>query len=185
MVFDVLFVCSGNLCRSPLAERLFCASIDPTWPVQASSAGTSAVVGHPIERTCAQALRELGVDPSGHVARRLTGGMIDKADLILAADIDQRAFVVRLDAMATRRTFTIREFGRLGASLGQLESSPTAADLRKRVEMVTVQRGVVESPQPGADDIGDPYGAPLSVARACAGTIAEAIEGVLAALGAA
>jgi hypothetical protein len=79
-----------------------------------------------------------------------------------------------------RRTFTIREFARLGAALGPLDDEPTPDRLRARVAEVAAQRGLVE---PGADDIGDPLGGGLDVARATVATIAAAVDGALLALG--
>jgi protein-tyrosine phosphatase len=60
----ILFVCTGNICRSPSAERLATAA-----GASASSAGTRAVIGHPMHPESARVLRDLGGDPDGFVAR--------------------------------------------------------------------------------------------------------------------
>jgi protein-tyrosine phosphatase len=149
-------------------------------PIDVSSAGTGGLSGHDMDGPSAYAVRELGIDTSSHVARRLTLDMIRAADLILTADSGHRSIIVQQEPLVFRRTFTIREFARLGAGLGPLGDEPTPQRLRARVAEVAGQRGLVE---PGADDIGDPLGGNLDVARAAVATIATAVDGALAALG--
>jgi protein-tyrosine-phosphatase len=149
-------------------------------PIDVSSAGTAGLSGHDMDAPSAYAVRERGIDASTHVARRLTVDMIRAADLILTADSSHRSIIVQQEPVVFRRTFTIREFARLGAALGPLDDEPTPDRLRARVAEVAAQRGLVE---PGADDIGDPLGGGLDVARATVATIAAAVDGALLALG--
>ena len=182
MVFSVVFVCTGNICRSPAAEYLFRARTSGL-PVVASSAGTSGLSGHEMDQASAFALRELGVDASGHVARRLTPAMFEAADLVLTADTAHRSAVVQSDPQVFRRAFTLREFARLGAELGALDGPCSPSVLRTRVGLVSAQRGWVAPAAPGADDIADPFGAGLEVARTTVRAIAIAVDGAVAALG--
>lgn len=183
MTFSVLFVCTGNLCRSPIAERLFRARIDPRAPVNAASAGTAGVAGHPIDGPSAVALRELGGDPDNHVARELTDAMIEAADLILTAETGHRSLIVQADPLSFRRVFTLREFGRLGGSLPH-PAGPVGADaLVARVAEIAGQRGNADPGEPGDDDIADPFGASLKVARGAAAEVAVAVDAVIDALG--
>lgn len=185
MTFSVLTVCTGNVCRSPMAEYLLRARLSTRTaapPVGVASAGTRALAGYGMDGPSALALKEIGVDGSVHVARQLTPDLVRAAELILTAETAHRSSIVRAEPMAMRRTFTLREFARLGAGLAPLAEISDEA-LRSRVGEVAAQRGWVDPPQPGADEIGDPFGAPLDVARSCAGQIAAAVDGVLAALG--
>lgn len=181
MSFSVLFVCTGNICRSPMAERLFQARIGAG--VESSSAGVSGLEGWAMDPPSAQVLRELGGDPVGHLARRLSLQMIEAADLILTAETFHRSAVVQLEPLGFRRTFTLREFGRLGASFGALTEGPTDQSLRARVIAVAEQRGSVDPVEPSADDIADPYGEPLNVTRMVGSQISQAVNAVIGALG--
>jgi low molecular weight protein-tyrosine phosphatase len=109
--FTILAVCTGNVCRSPAAERLLANRLGPT--VSVSSAGTHALVGHPISEPMAALLRRTGVEPKPFEARRLSEQMLKDADLILPMTRAQRSFIVELWPPAVRRSFTLREFARL------------------------------------------------------------------------
>lgn len=183
MSFAVLFVCTGNICRSPIAERVFSARIDPHRAVSASSAGTAGMTGYPMDDLAAQVLRELGGDSAGHVARRLSQKLIAESDLILTGETSHRSQVILADPMAFRRVFTLREFGRLGAELQSLPAEVTEEQLRTRVLEVAAQRGLAAMPEERSDDIADPYGAPVRVMRTCGQQITDAVDAALGALG--
>jgi protein-tyrosine phosphatase len=180
--FSVLFVCTGNICRSPAAELLF-RSRTAGLPITAASAGTHGLSGHDMDRPSAFAVRELGLDPSPHAARRLTASMTTAADLVLTADSGQRSIVLHSEPLAFRRTFTMREFGRLGAELPALDGAIDETALRERVAQVAAHRGLVEPGPPGADEIGDPLGGGIEVARATVAQIGRAVDEIVFALG--
>lgn len=183
MTFDVLFVCTGNICRSPMAERLFAARIDPALPITVSSGGTYGLIGWEMDQNSARALREVGGDPSGHEARRIDAAMIKRANLILCADADHVLEVVAVDPQARRRTFTMREFAMFGAGAADVPAT-TVDDLAERVSFVDGVRSAAP-PLPGAmADIGDPFGARMTFTRAIARLISETVDGIVAALGA-
>lgn len=99
----ILFVCTGNICRSPTAERLAAASL------RASSAGTRAVIGAPMHPEAARVLRDLGGDPAGFVARQLTPKIAADADLVLTMTTEHRDAVLEMAPRQLRRTFTLTE----------------------------------------------------------------------------
>ena len=181
MSFGVLFVCTGNVCRSPLAERYLRMRLGPGAGVSAASAGLRPLSGHPMDAASAQALRELGGDDRDHHARALDEAMVLAADLVLGAAEEHRDAVLRLVPTAMHRVFTLKEFVRLGG--GVSPASPGGAP--QLVAAVAGQRGLVTAVAHGSDDIADPFGRPPEIARAAARDIAHAVDGLLELLGAA
>jgi protein-tyrosine phosphatase len=114
-VLHILFVCTGNVCRSPTAERLAIAY--GAWSdfhgFRASSAGTRALIGHPIQSYAAHVLEELGGDASDFAARQLTPTIAADADLVLTMTRAQRGDVLQLAPQQLHRTFTLREAAQL------------------------------------------------------------------------
>lgn len=88
IVTRVLFVCSGNTCRSPMAERIARDLVErsPSIPVAIESAGTSAVEGEPSSEEGDQALTRMGIpeQQSRHRSRAVTAEMIHRADFVFA-----------------------------------------------------------------------------------------------------
>ena len=168
--FTVLHVCMGNICRSPMAERLLAravrdrraGSVDPL--VVSVSAGTGGWhEGEEMNPPAARQVRARGGETSGFEARKLRGDFIDEADLIFTATADQYDYVVALRPAAADRTFVMGEFGRLlgaidPATLPPADGKPDSVHARGAaiVEAVHRLRGA-DAPQPGAD-LDDPGG---------------------------
>jgi len=182
VTFSVLFVCTGNICRSPMAERLFRLRV-ADFEISTASAGVAGLVGHPMDATSATVLRELGGEPIGHVARRLEPALIQHADLLLTADLSHRSAIMQTEPLSFMRTFTLREFGRLGADLPPLRGPVSDDLLRDRVREVSSRRGQAEPVAAREDAIADPFSAPISLVRTVGQQISVAVDGVVRALG--
>jgi protein-tyrosine-phosphatase len=182
--FVILFVCTGNMCRSPLAERLARAWLTRagTLGVAASSAGTHAVVGAPMHPDSAAVLRRLRGDPDGFVARQLTEEIADDADLILTAARVHREIVAELCPAAGARTFTLREFAALAATVpvGDIAGiDDVAARARALTTAAAPLRYRLAAWPPHELDVPDPVGQPMAVQEGTALAIAAAIAGPL------
>jgi len=83
--YNLLFVCTGNTCRSPMAAAVACAAVERRgWRhVDVESAGLSALAGTPAAENAIRVLAEEGLDLAGHEARPLTPELVDWADLVL------------------------------------------------------------------------------------------------------
>jgi protein-tyrosine phosphatase len=183
MTFRLLVVCTGTICRSPMAEHLLREGLRTRLGAGAeafvvASAGTSGLVDRPMERFAADTLRtRYGVDGSAFRARVLAADMVAAADLVLAATREHRAAVVTLHPEAARRTFTIRELDRL-LSVVDRDSLPAGdpeARARAVVAAAAAQRGLVKPDKPGDDDVTDPYRGPLEGYQTCATLLHDAL----------
>jgi protein-tyrosine phosphatase len=144
--FRVLFVCIGNVCRSPVGERLLAARL-PRARFEVASAGVGAMVGYAMSRYAAEELRACGGDPIGFAARQLTADLLDVADLVLTATRELRSQVLAEAPGALRRTFTILEF----AALLELAEGATPAEL---VAWAGAHRSMAANVE---QDVPDPY----------------------------
>jgi len=120
---EILTVCTGNICRSPLGELLLAtrlADLDAT----VASAGVRGLRAAPMTPEAQDLAAEYGVPAeraAAHRSRYLTEAMLSSPDLILAMTRDHRREIAELAPARLRSTFTVREFARLAASLGDDE----------------------------------------------------------------
>lgn len=178
MSFGVLFVCTGNVCRSPAAELLLSAALPTDCAITVTSAGLAALVDHPLDAGVATALAARGLPAVEHRGRQYTPGMTLRADLVLTATQAQSAAVLREVPQALRKVFTLREFARLAAAApGPRAASP------ETVAAVAGMRGRVAPVPDGADDIADPYRRGDGAAARSVAEVAAAVRGVGEALG--
>ena len=181
--FSILFVCTGNICRSPTAERMLRHALEQRLGPDAkafsvTSAGTGALVGEPIQEHAAALLTLNGIDASGFAARQLDERLLADADLLLALTRDHRARAATEAPAVLRKLFTLREFARLAAA--GAERLPDGLDPVERahalVPAAAGQRGMVRAAQPADDDVPDPYGRPADAYRLPYALIAEAVD---------
>ena len=161
----ILAVCTGNLCRSPVVERLLRLGLTSGWPTASSalpidSAGTNAALGGRIPDSFASRLASVGAETSHFVPRQVTPRMVSGAELVITATRAHRAAVVELHPRAVRYTFTLRELARLAAALPPGDQAPIEplARLRSLVAAAASARGACIPGDPAADDVPDPYG---------------------------
>jgi len=107
--FRVLFVCTGNTCRSPLAAAALRAALgEEAARVSVESAGTGAWEGQPATRLAVDVAAEDGVDLRGHRSRRLTAPMVREADWVIVMEESHLAGVRALGADEAR-TFVLSD----------------------------------------------------------------------------
>jgi tRNA threonylcarbamoyl adenosine modification protein (Sua5/YciO/YrdC/YwlC family) len=107
--FNVLFVCSGNTCRSPMAEGIFRTMISPKY-CEARSAGTIAMGGLQAAHYARQVVKDYSGTIDRHRSRYLDRELVDWADLILVMEFKHYETVLELHRDAVVKTFLLREY---------------------------------------------------------------------------
>lgn len=177
----ILFVCTGNMCRSPLAERLTSSWAEQRLGASAAmvrvhSAGTDAREGRAMDSRSAQVLEELGGTADAFASRLLVPADAQSADLVLTMSRRHRHLLLKTAPRALRRTFTLLEAVSLleHTDVRGIEALPfdeRAGELAARLNAGRSRRRA--DPQ---DDVPDPVGRPLSEHRAVGRQIADALD---------
>jgi protein-tyrosine phosphatase len=166
VTFSILSVCTGNVCRSPVAELILADALQRVGDVRVESAGTGALVDAGVPEQAQRLAATRGVDASAHRARQIDVGMIRNADLVLAMSREHRRLVVESLPAAMRRAFTLRELARIADQLEpglsdavMASGAKTAEDgMRAAVAHAAALRGTVPPPATADEfDIVDPF----------------------------
>jgi protein-tyrosine phosphatase len=164
LTFKILFVCSGNLCRSPAAERVLRHELEAAEveDVLVESAGARAVVGEPMSAPMAALVSDYGAVPDDFRARQLTPLMVRHSDLVIGMSSAHRTAAVTLAPPVVQRAFVLGELARMLAQVdakaitAEAGTSDGAAD--RLAAMVALAR---RHRAPGLDledDVVDPIG---------------------------
>jgi glycine hydroxymethyltransferase len=115
-VKSVLFVCTGNICRSPIAEGLFRALVGNRKDIEIASAGVHAIRGQPPSEHAIDVCAEAGVDIRGLRSQPLTISLVERATHIFAMTGAHVETIQMLFPMAADKTFLLREFEEAGST---------------------------------------------------------------------
>jgi len=143
----VLFVCTGNTCRSPMAEALFndLANKKGLDSVRAVSAGLAAIEGNKATPQAIEVMKRRGIDLSGHRARNVDASLVKEADLILTMTHRHKAILSSMYPEAASKIHVLKEYAQGGSVKGELV------------------------------DILDPFGQPIEVYESCAHELEESL----------
>ena len=107
---NILVVCIGNICRSPMAEGLLKEAL-PGKTIR--SAGLSALIGQPAEPFSVQIMADRGIDISEHRAQNISARLVSEADLILVMDLEQKKYVESNYVGSKGKVFRLGEFAKV------------------------------------------------------------------------
>lgn len=127
--YNLLFVCTGNTCRSPMAEALARREVEERgWShVSVASAGVAAAPGLPASQPAIHAIAAAGLDLTDHRSRRLDSALLDWADVVLAMSRSHLAVVQ--DMGAGHKAALLGDFAAGAEGAGHPISDPFGGDL--------------------------------------------------------
>jgi protein-tyrosine phosphatase len=159
---EILVVCTGNACRSPMAAALLARHLaDRGVDAKVGSAGTrSWDIG--ATEDAVSVMSERGLDIAEHANRQLTPDLVDRADLVVGMTREHVAIATARCPDAAERAFLVGELARLGRAVGPRGADETVRDWLARV----ADTRPAERPLGRWDDeVGDPVGEPIGVYR--------------------
>lgn len=175
---DVAFICTGNICRSPMAEVLLRARLATVAPsVVVGSAGL-LFDGREAERQAVKAMAKRGLDLSGHSSQKISVELLADTSLILGMERGHIREVAALDPTFFARSFTLPELANAVELVGR---RPADLDLRSWVEHIGRVRSIeTYSASDPYSEIADPMGGSARAFRTCAQTIDDHLATLVA-----
>lgn len=184
---NILLVCTGNTCRSPMAEAMLREMLRRAGkPIEVRSAGVGAIDGYPVSPNAAEALRKRNLPVPGP-SRMLTAELVAWASLILTMTAAHKRAIVQQHPDAMDKTFTLKEYalqGEVGTDeaeeadrlYAQWQISQLTGEAMDEADMARLQE--LQHRLPNLD-IADPFGGSLEMYERSAEEIAGALGRVV------
>jgi protein-tyrosine-phosphatase len=168
----ILVICTGNTCRSPMAEALLRHHLTAHGhQIDVASAGTLGWNGKPATDHAVAVLAERGVPLGSHESRKLTRELLDDADLVIAMTRQHAWAVAAHDEDAAARTFLLDELVRLGEKAGPRGGEPLGAWIAELDALRPPDRL-----GRATEEVSDPAGETLDIYRSTADRIERSVR---------
>jgi protein-tyrosine phosphatase len=171
---NIAFICTGNICRSPMAEALLRARLVPVAPKLAVGSAGLLFDGRPAEPNAVRVMAKRGLDISDHRAQTISADRLHGTTLILGMERQHVREVAALEPDLFGRSFTLPELVQAGQIVGARQRGQRVADWAHSISQLRSPADYAKS-DPLAE-ISDPMGGPLRSFRACADTIDAQLE---------
>jgi protein-tyrosine phosphatase len=173
-VNDVLFVCTGNRCRSPVAEALAWQALRVRG-IQATTASAGLLEGGaPLPEETVHVLARYAVDGRKRLSAQVTRELVAESTLVVGMERSHVREIALLDPTAWHRTFTLRELVRRASAAGPRQDGESMLDWAERIAADRDPADMLGSSE--ADDIVDPIGAPYAEHERTAMIILELVD---------
>ena len=107
----ILVICTGNTCRSPMAEGIFESLVkEKNLEVEISSAGTCAYDGDSVTNHAEMALKKMGIDISNHKSKLVHRDLIERVDIVLTMTKSHKETIIRNFPEAKNKIFLLNEY---------------------------------------------------------------------------
>jgi protein-tyrosine phosphatase len=179
-MFRILFVCTGNRCRSPVAEEQL-RRLAQGLPVEVGSVGLLDLGSAPALPEVLEVGRGMGLDLSRHRSRHLMGIDLSEMDLVVGLERSHVAAAVVEASVPYEKVFTFKEIVRLLRGVEPPDASAPEERARMAVKLAHEQRNAGPAFTPG-EDIEDPFGGTRAAYTEMATTVARLARDLLSGL---